>query len=133
MSKATHGSCLCGSTAYEVSGNLRPVCVCHCTQCRKSSGHYVAATQCMMTDLKIHGESLIWFKSSDIAERGFCGTCGSNLFWRRAGADHMSIFSGTIDGETGLSIASQLNVESKGDYYTLPDVPVISQDMLVPI
>lgn len=45
----------------------------------------------------------------------------------------MSIFSGTIDGETGLSIASQLNVESKGDYYTLPDVPVISQDMLVPI
>lgn len=124
------GSCLCGGVKYQVSGPLRPVVACHCTQCRKTSGHYVAATQCQASDLTIEDETLVWFRSSDTAERGFCGRCGSNLFWRRFGNPHVSIFAGTINGETGLRMESQIHTESKGDYYDLPDCQIIDQDVL---
>ena len=124
------GSCLCGGVRYTVSGPLRPVVACHCNQCRKTSGHYVAATQCAADDLAIEGYALNWYRSSEHAERGFCSVCGSNLFWRRFDTSYVSIFAGTIDGATGLTIESQLYPESKGDYYDLPDVPVRDQATL---
>ncbi|MFN7092033.1 MAG: GFA family protein [Allorhizobium sp.] len=124
------GGCLCGSVIHEVQGRLRPVVACHCHQCRKSSGHYVAATQVLHRDLTIRGDTLKWFRSSQTAERGFCSVCGSNLFWRRFDSGHISIFAGTIDGATGLRIESQLYPESAGDYYDLPEVHIIEQDTL---
>ncbi len=130
MSKVRTGGCLCGAVTYRIGGPLRPIVACHCTQCRKSSGHFGAATQCLSADLSIAGDTLAWFKSSDTAERGFCYRCGGNLFWRRFGNEHLSIWAGTIDGETGLRMESQIHTESKGDYYDLPDVPILSQSTL---
>jgi len=126
VDKTTHGSCMCGAVRYQVSGPLRPIIACHCIQCRKSSGHYVAATACPTEALHIDGDTLQWFASSSEAERGFCGRCGSNLFWRLRGANSTSIWAGSIDGPTGLHIAEQLFTESKGDYYALPDASAIS-------
>ena len=122
---STHGSCLCGAVHYRVSGPLRPIIACHCIQCRKSSGHYVAATACPTEALHIEGDTLQWFASSPQAERGFCGGCGSNLFWRRTGSGSTSIWAGSIDGPTGLHIAQQMFTRFKGDYYTLPDAPTL--------
>ena len=122
---STHGSCLCGAVHYRVSGPLRPIIACHCIQCRKSSGHYVAATACPTEALHMEGDTLQWFASSPQAERGFCGRCGSNLFWRRTGSSSTSIWAGSIDGPTGLHIAQQMFTHSKGDYYTLPDAPAV--------
>jgi hypothetical protein len=124
------GGCLCGSVRYELNGPLRPIVACHCTQCRKTSGNYVAATQAAAEDIAIRGDSLAWFRSSETAERGFCSICGSNLFWRRRGSAHISIFAGGIDGPTGLRMESQLYTESAGDYYTLPDLPDVAQTSL---
>lgn len=124
------GSCLCGGVKYRISGPLREIIACHCNQCRKTSGHYVAATQCAAEDMTIEGETLRWFRSSETAERGFCGRCGSNLFWRRFGNENVSIFAGTLDGATGLKMASQIHTESKGDYYDLPECTIIKQDSL---
>ncbi len=61
-----------------------------------------------------------WYASSDTARRGFCATCGSNLFWDGAG-ENLSIFAGTIDGATGLTIAGHIYCADKGDYYDIPD------------
>ena len=130
MTERLTGSCLCGGVRFEVRGPLRPVVACHCTQCRKTSGHYVAATQARQADMAITGDSLSWYQSSQSAERGFCGTCGSNLFWRRVGGTAISIFAGALDGPTGLRMESQLYTDSAGDYYDLPAVPVIRQSGL---
>lgn len=129
MQKKT-GGCLCGGVSYEVQGELRSVVACHCRQCRKTSGHYVAATQALQANVAIRSTTLNWFQSSETAERGFCDTCGSNLFWRRHGNPYISILAGTIDGPTGLKIESQIHTESAGDYYDLPHVPIIDQSQL---
>jgi len=113
------GGCLCGAVTYRVTGALRPVIACHCTQCRKTSGHHVAATSAPREQIEITGE-VTWFRSSDTAQRGFCGTCGSNLFWDGQGT-HLSIFAGTLDGDPGIRLAGHIFCADKGGYYDLTD------------
>ncbi len=119
MTPEATGSCLCGAIRYAVFGPLRPVIGCHCTQCRKTSGHHVAATAADPTHVSITGTPR-WFRSSEAAERGFCPTCGSNLFWRRPG--HLSIFAGTLDthGED-LTLSGHIFYADKGRYYEIAD------------
>lgn len=120
--KTYGGSCLCGAVTYEIAGPLRPVVGCHCTQCRKTSGHFVAATQGYWARLRLlRDEGLKWFRSSEAASRAFCGNCGSSLFWRRQGDPLVSIMAGTLDGKTGLTMQCHIREEDKGDYYEVPD------------
>ena len=116
------GSCLCGGVKYQINGPMRPIVACHCSQCRKTSGNYVAATRVAKVDLVFDSMSTLkWYKSSDVAERGFCGTCGSNLFWQRQVGENTSIMAGTIDPPTGLHIAQHIFVGDKSDFYDLFD------------
>ena len=57
MARTTRGGCLCGAVTYELAGELRPVVACHCNQCRKTSGHYVAATQVPSSRARITGDT----------------------------------------------------------------------------
>lgn len=123
MGEARHtGSCLCGAVAFEIDGPLDGVSYCHCTQCRKMTGHHLASTQAEAKDLHFSEErGLKWFRSSHFAERGFCGECGSTLFWRADGRSDLSIAIGIIDGATGLSGGQHIFCADKGDYYNLTD------------
>ncbi|WP_084013887.1 GFA family protein [Leisingera methylohalidivorans] len=125
--KSYTGGCLCQKITYRVDGGLRPVMACHCNQCRKTSGHYVAATQTPTANLHIAGD-VTWFHASRDARRGFCGTCGGQLFWQPGDRSVTSIFAGSLDGETGLKMETQIHVDTKGDYYELPEVPICEQD-----
>lgn len=118
------GGCLCGGVRYRVLGPLRDVVACHCTQCRRSSGHYMADTSAAVADIVFDAQAtLTWYASSADAQRGFCSRCGANLFWRdeSRAARELSISAGSLDGPTGLRIARHIFVADKGDYYTLDD------------
>ena len=115
------GSCLCGGVQFEVDAPLRPVIVCHCTQCRKASGHVWAASSVPKAAFRLINEgALRWYRSSDVAERGFCADCGSSLFWHPFGQGTMHFAPGALDGPTGLQIAEEWHLEDAGDYYTRP-------------
>jgi hypothetical protein len=116
------GSCLCGGIAFEITGPMRPVVACHCTQCRKQSGHYAAFTACKDRDLQFSAkETLIWYRASESAQRGFCEACGSWLFWKGDGRDYTSIAGGALDGVSGLKIEGHIFCADKGDYYDILD------------
>jgi hypothetical protein len=116
------GACLCGSVTYEVSGPLSDVLYCHCAQCRKTSGHYCAATSCKREHLDITvSEGLRWYQSSDEAKRGFCNQCGSSLFWDYRDAPSISIFPGSLDLPTGLKADAHIFVADASDYYSIDD------------
>lgn len=113
------GGCLCGAVRYVVTGPLRPVVACHCMQCRRTSGHHVAATSAARGDLAITGE-VRWYTSSAEARRGFCPVCGSSLFWD-GGNGRLSIFAGTFDGDPGVRLAGHIFCADKGAYYEIAD------------
>ncbi len=115
------GGCLCGAVKYRVHGPLRPVIACHCEQCRRTSGHYVAATAARNEDFAlIEDRGLEWYRSSARARRGFCRTCGSSLFWKPADKDRIHIMAGTLDQPTGLKSEMHIFVDQIADYHTLP-------------
>ena len=113
------GGCLCGAVRYRIVGDMRPVVGCHCVQCRKTSGHFVAAASALRENVTVT-EGVSWYASSETVRRGFCGTCGSSLFWDGSGS-HMSVHAGTLDDPTGLKMAGHIFVGDKGNYYTLGD------------
>jgi hypothetical protein len=119
----THlGSCLCGAVRYEVSGPLRDVIACHCTQCRKQSGHFYACTSAADDRLTVEGsEFLTWYEASEAARRGFCSVCGSALFWKSHASDETSILAGSLEKPTGIRLKRHIYCADKGDYYEIND------------
>ncbi len=118
----TSGSCLCGGVAFEISEPLRPVVGCHCSQCRKQSGHFGAFTASDDQYLKFTADAtLAWYRATETAGRGFCKTCGSLLFWKGDGNSYTEIAAGCIDGATGLKLEGHIFCADKGDYYEILD------------
>ncbi len=116
------GSCLCGAVKFSINGTLRKVVYCHCEQCRKTSGHFVAATACDTDRLEILEDAgLCWYESSNIATRGFCSCCGSSLFWKPEHGKYIAIMAGTLDAPTGLRSREHIYVADASDYYELHD------------
>ena len=116
------GSCLCGAVRFEVEGDLPAPMACHCSNCRKHSGHFEASTDVARLALTITSEDrLTWFQSSEKVRRGFCSTCGSSLFWDPPALDWIGISMGAFDTPTHTKLSRHIFVADKGDYYELND------------
>jgi len=116
------GSCLCGAVRIAVAAPLGPVDACHCTQCRKQTGHYLASTNVPRAALTVTGEDKVgWYRSSEKVRRGFCTVCGSVLFWDPIGRDWTSVAMGAFEAPTGTRLELHIFVADKGDYYEIAD------------
>ena len=116
------GSCLCGAVRFTVAIPLNPPDACHCTQCRKQSGHYFASTVEPRSALTVTGEDAVrWFQSSEKVRRGFYETCGSTLFGDPIFRDWIGIAMGAFDGPTTTLLGQHIFVSQKGDYYDITD------------
>ncbi len=104
---------------------MRDILLCHCEECRRANGYVGAYTSALDTDLVVFADdSLRWIdspQSDRCARRGFCGECGSSLFWQAADAERTSIAVGTLDRPTGLRIAAHIYTHQAGDYDELPE------------
>lgn len=110
---------MCGGVRFEVTGTLRDVWNCHCHRCRQFTGHYLPATATLDGRVIFAAdETLTWYEPADGVFYGFCGVCGSSLFWRTAdSADHLSIAAGSLDQPTGLTTAKSWWTAEKADYH----------------
>ncbi|MEQ8966564.1 MAG: GFA family protein [Azospirillaceae bacterium] len=117
------GGCLCGAVRFTVHGPLRALWLCHCSQCRKWTGNAVAATAVRPGRFTLADPTaaLGWYAASDHAERGFCRTCGSSLFWRPRAGDRISILAGSFDGATGLTPVGHVFVGEAADWEILDE------------
>lgn len=127
MSERISGRCLCGDVAYEAEPPSRSIDACHCTSCRRWSGHFWASVNVELASLRfLRGEERVtWFESSELVRRGFCSRCGSSLFWhphRHAKHAHtIAVSAGSVDAPTGLRLTAHIFTEEQGDYYALAD------------
>ena len=82
MPASTHaGSCLCNAVRFTVAGPPSTVCVCHCALCRRAVGSPgVPWATFTRAALAVEGAPT-WYRSSEHARRGFCGACGTSLFF----------------------------------------------------
>jgi hypothetical protein len=116
------GRCQCGAVTYRVSGSMRDVVTCHCSQCRRIHGHAPGYSAARQAEMAIEGgENIVWYRASDQAQRGFCKTCGSSLFWKPDGRDTVSVAAGSINPPTGMKTVRHIFAADKGDYYQIAD------------
>jgi hypothetical protein len=107
---------------FEVPGDLKAPDACHCTNCRKQSGHYWVSTNVPRGALKLEGaDKLKWYRSSEKVRRGFCSECGSFLFWDPLGHDFIAVAMGAFDPPTRTRLHTHIFVAEKGDYYDIAD------------
>lgn len=125
------GACACGAVRYEASGELTKVTFCHCSKCRRWHGHVGAYAAVARDGFRlVEGRGLKWHAVTATVRRGFCGECGSSLFWDEEGDARLSMCPGTLDAPTGLEAKAHIFVGSKGDYYPLPDDGLLRFDEL---
>ena len=116
-----NGSCLCSSVHVSTTTTRKAVTACHCKMCQRygggpAFGFYVG------TDVAIEGvEHITVFDSSEWAERGFCATCGSHIFYRLKEAQTYSLDVGILDDTEGLVFEEQLFIDLKPSFYSFAD------------
>jgi len=115
------GGCICGGTRYEVSdrSKLRPVIACHCEQCRRFSGHFIAASGALHKHFTLQKEdTLRWYSYIPNVRQGFCGECGCSLFFDYPNEKRISIAAGSLDNSSGIKLEAQIYCAEAGSYYT---------------
>lgn len=71
------------------------------------------------TEVTIDGEEAITvFDSSQWAERGFCSTCGTNLFYRLKQTQQYAMLAGLFDDPDDLVFDTQVFIDEKPPYYS---------------
>ncbi len=92
------GGCLCGAIRYEIDpANIRSW-YCHCRMCQKWTGSVVAPSVLVpRANFCLTRGDVRYFRSSAIAERGFCASCGSPLLFAPFGQDWLCVQTGTLD------------------------------------
>ena len=116
------GACLCGAVRYSVHGPLRDILLCHCGQCRRCHSHLGAYTSAARADVTLEdGGALRWYAKSPRGRLGFCGVCGSSLFFEPAGEDRLAIAAGSLDQPSGLELMGHEYVADKADYDRIDD------------
>ncbi len=76
------GGCQCGSVRYVVSGDPMHVAICHCTDCRKSSGAPMVAWAMFAADqFALTQGEVTTFNSSGASMRNFCPKCGTGVYF----------------------------------------------------
>lgn len=118
----TTGKCLCGAVSYEIASEITELGACHCGMCRTWSGGVFIAAQVKGADVTIKGEEhLSKFASSGWAERAFCKTCGSSLFYRVTAPgphfDEHHFGAGALDDLSGTTLTGEIFIDKKPAAY----------------
>lgn len=122
MSIATTGGCLCGAVRFQLSEAPTGFDACHCGMCRKFSGGIELGVDISPGTIVWTGKDNVQtYASSEWAERGFCKTCGSSLFWRATASGptqgFLSLSAGALDSLDGLELAKEIYIDHKPDGY----------------
>lgn len=128
-----HGQCLCGAIHLTLSLDNASVSACHCSMCRKWSGGPLMVVHSAQP-LCFSGAQPTVYDSSGWAQRGFCGTCGTHLFYRLKAGGFDAVPVGVLDGDNDWSMNLQVYIDEKPAYYcfanqtpTLTGAEVVAQ------
>jgi hypothetical protein len=124
------GHCLCGAVRL-TSPEAKEIGACHCGYCRRWGGGPLLAVHCGK-DVAFEGaEQIASFASSDWAERAFCKTCGSHLYYKLLATSEYFVPAGLFDS-AAFQMASQIYIDKKPPYYDFANpTPMLTEQQVV--
>lgn len=119
------GRCLCGSIRYEISEPPIATGFCHCRMCQLAHGAPVSAWAAFRADaVRFTKEEPKYYKSSLIAERGFCANCGSSLttrYYAPEPSEYMGVKLATLENPEDFAPTCHLGTESQLPWFEIHD------------
>lgn len=118
MDTSISATCLCGAVTLTTDFVADEFSACHCGMCVRWAGGPFFGVDCG-TGLRIDGaDSIAVYDSSPWADRGFCKTCGTHLFWRVKERQEYHVPLGLL-GPVASRFARNLFVDRQCPAYSL--------------
>ena len=111
------GYCLCGGVQFTIKQMKNSLCACHCETCRRWSGGPLLSVDCGKKVTFKNKNNISVYDSSDWAERGFCGHCGTHLFYRYIPDDKYFMPIGLLNEQENIYFDHQIFINEKPTYY----------------
>ncbi len=107
------GGCACGRIRFEAEIDSDDAYLCHCRMCQRASGNVsLAMIGIKQTKLRWLTEPE-WYRSSPIAERPFCASCGTSLGFRYLdGTTKIDLTVASFDDPSRFRPTSHFGTES---------------------
>lgn len=105
------GGCQCGNLRYQAEGDPMHHALCHCTDCRASSGAPATAWIAFAeAQVKITKGEVSTYAGKNGALRYFCGNCGTGLLYTNAVMlpGVVDIQSATLDNAGDETLGAQI-------------------------
>ena len=122
MTDSMQGSCLCGQVRYRVTGPFQSFHLCHCSQCRKSTGSAHAAN--IFAEARqiewLSGEDLIKRytpEKEDVISKCFCSHCGSLVPYLSLKSGKLIIPAGSLDDDSAIEPVDNIFWADRADWY----------------
>jgi hypothetical protein len=120
------GHCNCGAVSFEISPTPASASYCHCTRCQRRSGT-AASPQAAVPEGSLRflsGEDHVrwWDPQPDGFTKGFCPTCGSQLFSRpRDATAPGSVRLGVLDPGHGIRPDRRHHTATACEWEAIPE------------
>jgi len=110
------GRCLCGKVTFRVASAKTHHHACHCSMCRRWAGGPAFAAA--VSGVQWSGADHIRrYESSEWGARGFCGECGSHLFFHFKPADDYYLTVGSFDDDSDFRLVGEIYVDTQPPGY----------------
>lgn len=110
------GHCLCTAVGITAPDNEQ-MDACHCTRCRRWGGGPMLTVHCG-PDVQFTGkERITAFQSSEWAERGFCSTCGTHLYYKLLPTGDYIMPAGLFQDSQSFVFHEQVFIDEKPASY----------------
>lgn len=107
------GGCQCGRIRYTINVENDDAYLCHCRMCQRATGGVSIAYKNVPLDKVTWNREPDWYRSSAIANRPFCSTCGTPLgFAFLDAAKNIDITVGSFDDPSRFRPTQHFAVES---------------------
>ncbi|MDV7144081.1 GFA family protein [Tropicimonas sp. TH_r6] len=108
------GRCMCGAVTLDVAPEKRELHACHCEMCRRWTGSVFVEIDVAAPDLTVAGP-VKTIASSDWAERAWCDTCGSTLWYKVTlpGHERYAVAAGLFEDAGGFALAKEIYIDCK--------------------
>lgn len=113
------GHCLCGAVQITLFAPSESIEICHCEMCQRWGGSCFAGLK--GDQFTVSGQATVRkYRSSGWAERAFCSSCGSHLWYQFLPARHFSFLAGLFSDSVHYPVEKEIFVDERTRWCTLP-------------
>lgn len=109
---------MCGAVTVHARATDPYLRACHCEMCRRHTSSVFVNITTENDSIVVEGPATV-FKSSDWANRGFCGVCGSTLWYATEHDGVRNLSAGLFENAGGAVLKREYFVDSCPQGYAL--------------